>query len=337
MSTGLPGTYSDPVQTAIIGGTGLSTLPTPPFTPVATLPAPPTPWGLPSSPISILHYAPPSSDSKPTTIAFLARHGIHHQLAPHEVPNQANIAALRKLGVRCIIAFSAVGSLREEVRPRDFLVADQLIDWTRGSRPSTFFSNGLVGHVSLAEPFDPSLRSLIIHALANTQPPLSSSPSSSSSSSSSTPPITIHPHGTVITISGPHFSTRAESLLFRAPPFSCDVVNMSAAPEAKLAREAELGYAMVCMSTDYDSWHATNEGVSVEMVMGHMKTNSVNARRAVESIVEELGRGGNEEIVAGKQWEGMAKGAAGITKVEGRGKEVTSRMGWLFPGYFEGG
>ncbi|KAI4211536.1 MAG: hypothetical protein LQ351_005712 [Letrouitia transgressa] len=334
MSTALQSTYSDSVQIAIIGGTGLSTLPTPPFTPVAILPAPPTPWGLPSSPISILRYAPLSSNSKATTIAFLARHGIHHQLAPHEVPNQANIAALRKLGVRCIIAFSAVGSLREEVRPRDFLIADQLIDWTRGSRPPTFFSDGLVGHVSLAEPFDPSLATLVTRALTNVRPPLSSSPSSSSSL---TPPMTVHPRGTVITISGPHFSTRAESLFFRSPLLSCDVVNMSAAPEAKLAREAEIGYAIVCMSTDYDSWHATNEGVSVEMVIGHMETNSVNARRAVESIVQELAKEENEDIVVGKQWEGMVKGAAGITKVEGRGKEAMSRMEWLFPGYFESG
>lgn len=129
----LPSTYDDPVQIAIIGGTGLGSLPSPPFKPVATLPPPSTPWGLPSSPISILSYTrPTASSNNPVAIAFLARHGLHHQLAPHEIPNQANIAALRKLGVRCVVAFSAVGSLKEEVKPRDFVVVDQIIDWTRG-------------------------------------------------------------------------------------------------------------------------------------------------------------------------------------------------------------
>ena len=155
MATALPSTYDGmmdhyghqnprlmikskgPIQIAIIGGTGLSSLPSPPFTPVATLPPPTTPWGLPSSPISVLSYQPPNNSpqetpKQPVSLAFLARHGLHHQLAPHEIPNQANIAALRKLGVRCVVAFSAVGSLKEEVKPRDFVVVDQLIDWTRG-------------------------------------------------------------------------------------------------------------------------------------------------------------------------------------------------------------
>lgn len=134
---------TDPVHIAIIGGTGLGSLPSPPFEPVATLPPPSTPWGRPSSPISILSYTPPTSSStgasnKSIPIAFLARHGLHHQLTPHEIPNQANIAALRKLGVRCVVAFSAVGSLKEEVKPRDFVVVDQVIDWTRGVSDSLF-------------------------------------------------------------------------------------------------------------------------------------------------------------------------------------------------------
>lgn len=133
MAAELPSTYDGPVQIAIIGGTGLGSLPSPPFQPVASLPPPSTPWGLPSSPIAILSYTPPgASSSNPIAIAFLARHGLHHQLAPHEIPNQANIAALRKLGIRCVVGFSAVGSLKEEVKPRDFVVVDQLIDWTRG-------------------------------------------------------------------------------------------------------------------------------------------------------------------------------------------------------------
>lgn len=124
-----------PIPIAIIGGTGLSSLPSPPFTPLIVLTATPTPWGLPSSPITVLSYTPPASSdekSQPITIAFLARHGVHHQYAPHEVPFRANVAALRKLGVRCVVGFSAVGSLKEEVKPRDFIVVDQLVDWTRG-------------------------------------------------------------------------------------------------------------------------------------------------------------------------------------------------------------
>lgn len=135
-------TPADPIPIAIIGGTGLSSLPSPPFHPLALIPPTPTPWGLPSSPIAILRYTPPapsstdpppsSAPSQPTIVAFLARHGAHHQYAPHEIPNRANVAALKKLGVKAAVGFSAVGSLREEVRPRDFLVAGGVVDWTKG-------------------------------------------------------------------------------------------------------------------------------------------------------------------------------------------------------------
>lgn len=132
--------HPDAVPIAIIGGTGLSSLPSPPFTPLALIPPILTPWGLSSSPIAILSYTPPapstglptSSASKPTIVAFLARHGEHHQYAPHEIPNRANVAALKKLGVEAAVGFSAVGSLREEVKPRDFLVAGGVVDWTKG-------------------------------------------------------------------------------------------------------------------------------------------------------------------------------------------------------------
>jgi len=128
-------TISDPVPLAIIGGTGLAALPSPPFTPVALIPRTHTPWGLPASPIAILSYQPPgeaSPDAKPTIIAFLARHGLNHQYAPHEIPNRANVAALKKIGVKSVVGFSAVGSLREEVKPRDFVIAGGVVDWTKG-------------------------------------------------------------------------------------------------------------------------------------------------------------------------------------------------------------
>jgi 5'-methylthioadenosine phosphorylase len=139
------------VQIAVIGGTGLSQLDG--FTPVAVV-NPSTPWGPPASPITILAH-------NGAHVAFLARHGLHHQLAPHEVPNRANIAALRAIGVRCVVAFSAVGSLREEIKPMDFVVPDQVIDRTKGVRPFTFFEGGVVGHVGFADPFDGRLAKIV--------------------------------------------------------------------------------------------------------------------------------------------------------------------------------
>ena len=181
----------------------------------------------------------------------------------------------------------------------------------------------MVGHVSFADPFDPALCKVITSALD--KPGLLEGERAS-----------LHPKGTVICIEGPQFSTRAESLFYRNI-LNASVINMSALPEAKLAREAELGYAMICMSTDYDSWHETNETVSVNMVMGHMKANSVNARRAVEAIVEELRKPVHNDILEGKCWQGMTKGAGGITKEEGRSAEALGKMKWLFPGYFDDG
>lgn len=148
---------TDPIHIAVIGGTGLQSLPG--FTLAASLNVD-TPWGTPSSPISVLHHKSPST-GKDIPIAFLSRHGLHHEIAPHEVPARANIAALRSLGVRTIIAFSAVGSLQEEIKPRDFVVPDQVIDRTKGIRPFTFFEEGMVGHVGFADPFDEKLGAVV--------------------------------------------------------------------------------------------------------------------------------------------------------------------------------
>ena len=141
----------------MVGGTGLKELPG--FKQVASLSLS-TPWGPPSSPVAILHHPSPTS-GQPVPIAFIARHGVHHQLAPHEVPSRANIAALRSIGVRTVIAFSAVGSLQENIQPRDFVVPDQIIDRTKGIRPWTFFEDGLVGHVPFAEPFDERVAAVV--------------------------------------------------------------------------------------------------------------------------------------------------------------------------------
>lgn len=170
-----------------------------------------------------------------TPVAFLARHGLHHQISPSEVNNRANIAALRKIGVRTIIAFSAVGSLREEIRPRDFVVPDQIIDRTKGIRASTYFEGGIVGHVPFADPFDGKVREII----KTCEGVLEGG-------------ARLFGEGLLICMEGPQFSTRAESNLYRS--WGGDIINMSALPESKLAREAEIAYAMICMATDYDCW-----------------------------------------------------------------------------------
>ncbi|KAI9666160.1 MAG: S-methyl-5-thioadenosine phosphorylase [Bathelium mastoideum] len=312
MESGTATKYDAPVSIAVIGGTGLQSLPG--FHPVATI-RPSTPWGLPSSPISILHHPSPTT-GQPIPIAFLSRHGLHHELAPHEVPNRANIAALRALGVRALVAFSAVGSLQEEVKPRDFVVPDQIIDRTKGVRPFTFFEGGMVGHVGFADPFDDALGAVVRrcgHSLEGEG-------------------VRLHDAGTLVCMEGPQFSTRAESKLYRS--WGGTAINMSALPEAKLAREAEIAYQMICMSTDYDCWRSTEESVTVEMVMGNMKANSENARRFVGAVLDELSKEEHAELVQAKHLEGMMKGAGSITAPAGRSKQALEKLNWLYPGYF---
>ncbi|KAF2275507.1 Methylthioadenosine phosphorylase [Westerdykella ornata] len=312
--TGIPHTYDAPVHIAVIGGTGIKSLPG--FTVVATLKID-TPWGSPSSPISILHHNSPTS-GKPIPIAFISRHGLHHELAPHEVKNQANIAALRSIGVRTIIAFSAVGSLQEEIRPRDFVVPDQIIDRTKGIRPFTFFEGGMVGHVGFGDPFDNRLGKIVRqcgHSLEGDG-------------------VRLHDKGLLICMEGPQFSTRAESNLYRS--WGGSVINMSALPEAKLAKEAEIAYQMICMATDYDCWRGgEEEQVNVEMVMGHMKANAENAKRFVAAVLDELSKEEHAEQILAKHLEFQMKFAGSMTHKSGRSKEAEAKLKWLFPGYFD--
>ena len=295
---------------AVIGGTGIQHLPQ--FTQVAQLKIE-TPWGSPSSPISILHHPSPTT-GKPIPIAFVSRHGLHHEYAPHEVPNRANIAALRSLGVRTVIAFSAVGSLKEEIKPRDFLVPDQIIDRTKGIRPFTFFEGGMVGHVGFGDPFDEGLAKVVRkcgHSLEGEG-------------------VRLHDKGLLICMEGPQFSTRAESNLYRS--WGGSVINMSALPEAKLAREAEIAYQMICMSTDYDCWHET-EDVNVAMVMANMTANAKNARRFIAAVLDELSKEEHAEQVMARHLQGQSKFCVS-TPEAGRNPETVKKLRWLFPDYW---
>ncbi|KAK9447805.1 nucleoside phosphorylase domain-containing protein [Limtongia smithiae] len=264
---GLPTTFSEPVLLGVIGGTGLYHLDS--LTPVARLTIS-TPWGHPSSPITI------SRTATGFPIAFLARHGVNHQFNPSEVPARANIAALKSIGVMAIIAFSAVGSLQEHIRPRDFVLPTQIIDRTKGIRPSTFFEGGMVGHVGFGDPFDEKLATVI----AKAAPVLE------------TRGVKLHTKQsvgtdlTLVCMEGPAFSTRAESHMYRS--FGASVINMSAIPEAKLAKEAEISYQMICMSTDYDAWREGEEAVTVETVVSHLKANSANANSFAIAVLELL-------------------------------------------------
>jgi len=241
------------VKVAIIGGSGLYDI----GLEIEDEFYPETPWGNPSDKIIVGRY-------NQVPVAFLARHGRGHFLNPTEVPVRANIAALKKLGVGQIIAFSAVGSLREEIAPRHFILPSQIIDRTK-SRPSTFFEDGLVVHAMFGDPFSSSLSDLIW-------------------SKHSVLDIPFHRDRTLICMEGPAFSTRAESLMYRQ--WGADIINMSVLPEAKLAREAEISYQMVCMSTDYDCWKIEEEPVTVEMVISNLNANAQNARKLVMELIE---------------------------------------------------
>ncbi|KAJ5581331.1 hypothetical protein N7450_007632 [Penicillium hetheringtonii] len=256
-----------------------------------------------------------NTSEKTVAVAFLSRHGSHHQIAPHEVPARANIAALRSIGVRSIIAFSAVGSLQEAIKPRDFVIPDQIIDRTKGVRPWTFFEGGVVAHVPFGDPFDEGIAKVVRecgHSLEGDG-------------------VVLHDRGTVVCMEGPQFSTRAESNMYRA--WGGSVINMSVLPEAKLAREAEIAYQMICMSTDYDCWHDSAD-VTVEMVMGNMKANAENARRFVTAVLDALaGEEQHTELVQAKHLAGSVK--FGVSTPQPHwSPEAQKKLTWLFPGYF---
>lgn len=243
------------IKIGIIGGSGLYNMEA--LTHVSTH-AIETPFGNPSADIV-------TGEIAGEKVAFIPRHGKGHQFNPSEVPYRANIFALKSLGVEYIIAISACGSLREDYAPGQFCIPDQLFDFTKGKRDATFFENGVVAHVGVADPFCNDLRAVLADAVDTTGG-------------------TVHRDGTYITIEGPRFSTRGESRLYQA--WGMDIIGMTTSPEAFLAREAEICYAVAGMITDYDVWH--DEDVTVEMVMKTMKSNITVAQKMIVEAVPKV-------------------------------------------------
>lgn len=220
---------------------------------------PKTPFGLPSDVITV-------GTLEGRRVAFLPRHGRGHRISPTELPVPANIYALKSLGVELIISISAVGSLKEEIHPLDLVIPDQLIDRSR-SRVNTFFGRGLVVHVTFADPFCPVLSQILYDAAQGVG-------------------ARVHRGGTYVVMEGPLFSTRAESHLYRS--WGASVIGMTALPEAKLAREAEMCYATVACVTDYDCWHEEHESVTIDMVISNLTQNVDIAKRIITQAVIDI-------------------------------------------------
>lgn len=218
-----------------------------------------TPFGDPSDVLIV-------GELEGVSVAFLPRHGKGHRLNPTEVPSKANIYALKSLGVEQVISVSAVGSLQEPIRPLDMVIPDQLIDRTR-ARPSTFFEDGIVAHVSFAEPFCPVVRAFLVESVKETD-------------------TAVHDGGTYVVMEGPPFSTIAESKLYRS--WGASIIGMTALPEAKLAREAEMCYATLACATDYDVWHDDHDSVTVDMVVANLMYNVATAQDVLRRIVTRL-------------------------------------------------
>jgi len=196
-------------------------------------------------------------------IAFLPRHGRGHRIMPTEVPYRANIYALKSIGVERLIGINSVGSLNEKYRPNDLLIPDQLIDRTR-QRANTFFGEGIVAHIPFGQPFCPSLSQLVYRSAKDAG-------------------ASAHKGGTYVVMEGPAFSTKAESMLYRA--WGADVIGMTALPEAKLAREAEMCYAVIACVTDYDCWRHGHDAVTAEMIITRLRQNIDTAKKIIRLAV----------------------------------------------------
>lgn len=246
-----------PIELAIIGGTGFYDMPGLEIEAELTVE---TPFG-------------PASDAIRTGtiegmgVAFLARHGRGHTILPGELPQRANMWALKSLGVSRVLSVSAVGSLQEAYAPGDIVIPDQLIDRTRGDRPASFFGEGIVAHVAFADPFCGVLREAAAEAARKAG-------------------ATVHEGGSCVVIEGPAFGTRAESELYRS--WGASLVGMTALPEAKLAREAELCYASISAVTDYDAWHPVHDAVDAQAIIRVLQRNAETSRETIRRLLQSL-------------------------------------------------
>ncbi len=241
---------------AIIGGSGLYQMKGLEHTEEIVMD---TPFGKPSAPITV-------GTLEGSQVAFLARHGIGHHITPTEVPYRANIYALKSLGVERVVSISACGSLREDYAPGDIVIPDNIFDFTK-DRTRSFFGEGLVAHISVADPFCNNLSSQLEASLNGTG-------------------ATTHRGGSLITIEGPRFSTKAESHTYRS--WGMSIIGMTASPEAFLAREAEMCYATMAHVTDYDVWHESESPVTVEMVIQTLNKNTEIAQDAIRNLVRTM-------------------------------------------------
>jgi 5'-methylthioadenosine phosphorylase len=248
---------TDQPMLAVIGGSGLYSMSDLEETAEQEIE---TPFGKPSAPIIIGNL-----DGK--RVAFLARHGIGHHITPSQVNYRANIYALKSLGIKQVVSISACGSLREDYAPGEIVIPDQLFDFTK-DRSRSFFGEGLVAHVGVAEPFCADLSEALFKAVKDTG-------------------AKVHHQGSFITIEGPRFSTRAESNVYRS--WGMSIIGMTASPEAFLAREAEMCYAVMAHVTDYDVWHVSEAPVTVEMVIEILNRNTEVAQEALRHLVSRLG------------------------------------------------
>lgn len=245
---------NDNVMIGVIGGSGLYRMPG--LTDIVEHEMD-TPFGKPSGTLI-------TGTLRGKRVAFLPRHGVGHIYTPSTVPYRANIYALKMLGVRWLIGVNACGSLRQEYAPGHIVIPDQLVDYTKADRGRSFFDTGLVGHVSVADPFSPELSAIAAHAVT-----LAGG--------------IVHQGGTYVTVEGPRFSTRGESAMFRQLGFS--IIGMTTCPEAFLAREAEIAYTTMSHVTDYDVWHTSETPVTVDQVVETMHRNLETAQRAVAEAV----------------------------------------------------
>jgi len=245
-----------PIRIGVIGGTGLYQMEG--LTNVEERRVS-TPFGDPSDAIVI-------GMLEGVRVGFVARHGRGHRIMPTEVNYRANVFALKSLGVEQVISISACGSLREHLHPGDVVVPDQLFDFSK-KRAYTFFGEGLVTHVGVADPFCPRLATLLADTVEDAGG-------------------TVHRGGCFITVEGPRFSTRGESLAYRA--WGMDIIGGTTSPEAFLAREAEMCYAVMAYITDYDVWHETEDPVSVEAIIRVLQQNTGLAQRALRELVARL-------------------------------------------------